>query len=101
MILATAITQFVFVSLGILALNVLLRAGGYSESVASSFPPFAVALAQHTFWIFAVPLAWAGFATLCERSGKWPFNESTARVSGILVAAAIFILYVYASSTLF
>jgi len=51
--------------------------------------------------MFAGPLAWAGFATLCERSGKWPFNESTSRVSGILVAAAIFVLYVYASSTVF
>lgn len=101
MILATSLTQFVFVSLGILALNVLLRAGGFSESVASSFPPFAVALALHAFWMFSVPLAWAAFATFCGYVGKWPLNESTARVSGIVVAAAIFALYLYASSTLF
>ena len=42
MILTIGLTQCVFVSLGILTLNVLLKAGGYAANVASSFPPLGV-----------------------------------------------------------
>lgn len=97
MIISIAATQFVFLSLGILALNVLLKAGGYAPNVASKFPDLAVMLGRHGVWMFALPLAWVAFASLCERYGK----PAIARVSGATIAAGLFILYTYAASLCF
>ena len=97
MIISIAATQFVFVSLGILALNVLLKAGGYAPNVAAKFPDLAVQLGRHGVWMFVVPLAWVAFASLCERHGK----PAVARVAGVIVAAVLFILYTYAASLCF
>jgi hypothetical protein len=101
MILSLAFTQFVFISLGILALNVLLKAGGYAENVADSFPPIAVALGRHGLWMFCIPLIWVAFAALCDRVAKGPWTDATARISGTAIAAAIFVIFVYAASTCF
>ena len=95
--ISIAATQFVFLSLGILALNVLLKAGGYAPNVASKFPPLVVALGRHGVWMFVLPLAWVAFATLCERFGK----PAIARVTGTAIAAGLFILYTYAASLCF
>lgn len=95
--ISIAATQFVFISLGILALNVLLKAGGYAPNVASKFPHLAVQLGRHGVWIFVLPLVWVAFATLCERLGK----PAIARVTGTAIAAGLFILYTYAASLCF
>jgi len=97
MIISIAATQFVFLSLGILALNVLLKAGGYAPNVASKFPDLAVRLGRHGVWMFIIPLAWMAFASLCERYGK----PAVARVAGVAIAAGLFILYTYAASLCF
>lgn len=95
--ISIAATQFVFLSLGILALNVLLKAGGYAPNVASKFPALAVQLGRHGVWMFVVPLAWVALASLCERYGK----PAAARVTGVLIAAGLFLLYTYAASLCF
>ncbi|MFZ4598618.1 MAG: hypothetical protein ACOYNN_08245 [Terrimicrobiaceae bacterium] len=97
MILTIAFTQFVFVSLGILALNVLLQAGGYAENVAASFPALAVALGRHGLWVYCIPLAWVAFAVFCDRLAKGPWSDATAQISGVVVTGAIFVVYVYAA----
>lgn len=101
MILSLASTQFVFLALGILALNVLLKAGGYAANVAGSFPPLAITLAHQGLWLFCIPLLWVAFATACVRSKNAIFNEATARTTGVLTAAAIFLAYTYAGSQFF
>lgn len=101
MMLSIACTQFVFVSLGILALNVLLKSGGYAANVAKSFPPLAVELARHGFWMFCLPLVWVAFAALCGKVASGPLNERVARGTGVVLTAALFVLYVYAASTCF
>jgi len=101
MILSIASTQFVFLALGMLALNVLLKAGGYAPNVASSFPPLALTLAHQGLWLFCVPIAWVAFATACTHCKNAVLNDQTARVSGVTIAAAIFILYSYAGSLFF
>lgn len=101
MILSIASTQFVFLALGILALNVLLKAGGYASNVASSFPPLAITLAHQGLWLFAVPLLWVAFATACVKCQNALLNESTARITGTLTAAAIFLAYTYAGAQFF
>ena len=100
MITSIGCTQFVFLSLGILALNVLLKASGYAANVAESFPSLTVYLAQHGLWIFCVPLAWVAVAALCARINTSLAN-SIARVSGIVVAIAILGIYFYAATLLF
>ncbi len=101
MILSIASTQFVFLALGMLALNVLLKAGGYAPNVAGSFPPLAITLAHQGLWLFCVPLAWVAFATACTHWKTAILNEQIARVTGVSIAVAIFILYSYAGSLFF
>lgn len=101
MIISIASTQFVFLALGMLALNVLLKAGGYAPNVAGTFPPLALALAHQGLWLFCVPLVWLAFATACTSLKNAVMNERTAQATGVVIAAAIFILYVYAGSRFF
>ena len=101
MIVSIAGTQFVFLALGTLALNVLLKAGGYAPNVAGTFPPLAVTLAHQGLWLFCVPLAWVAFATMCVHFKNAILNETTAQTTGVVVAAAIFGTFVYAGSLFF
>ncbi|MEI6278287.1 MAG: hypothetical protein WCQ16_02745 [Verrucomicrobiae bacterium] len=101
MILSIASTQFVFLALGMLALNVLLKAGGYAPNVAGTFPPLALTLAHQGLWLFCVPIAWVCLATACARWNNAVLNEKTARVVGVSIATAIFLLYSYAGSLFF
>ncbi len=101
MIVSIAGTQFVFLALGMLALNVLLKAGGYAPNVVGSFPPLALTLAHQGLWLFCVPLAWVCFAAACTRFNNAVLNERVARAAGVAVAAAIFLLYTYAGSLFF
>ena len=101
MIVSIASTQFVFLALGTLAMNVLLKAGGYAPNVAGTFPPLAITLAHQGLWLFCVPLAWVAFATMCLHYKNALLNEKTARATGVVVAAAIFVTFVYAGSLFF
>lgn len=101
MIISIASTQFVFLALGMLALNVLLKAGGYAPNVAGTFPPLALALAHQGLWLFCVPLAWIAFATACAHFKNAVLNDRLARATGVAITAAIFVTYVYAGSRFF
>jgi uncharacterized protein YjeT (DUF2065 family) len=101
MIISIASTQFVFLALGMLALNVLLKAGGYAPNVAGTFPPLALTLAHQGLWLFCVPLLWIAFATACTHLKNAVLNDNLARATGVVIAAAIFVVYVYAGSRFF
>ncbi|MFM8363975.1 MAG: hypothetical protein ACKOAS_02360 [Verrucomicrobiota bacterium] len=101
MILTIGLTQFVFVSLGLLTVNVLLKAGGFAENVATSFPAFSVWMARDGAWLFALPMLWVAVALLCEQAIRGTLAEKVARMTGVLVAVAIFAAYFYASALLF
>ncbi len=75
MILSIALTQFVFLSLGILSVNVLLKAAGYAANVAETFPAFSVWMATQSLWLFTLPLGWVAFAGFCLHIGKEPFPK--------------------------
>lgn len=93
MILSIALTQFVFISLGMLSVNVLLKAAGYAANVAETFPAFSVWMATRSLWLFILPLAWVAFAGLCLHIGRGRFTEMAAQVSGVALAVAIFAAY--------
>jgi len=101
MIVSIASTQFVFLALGMLAMNVLLKAGGYAPNVAGTFPPLAITLAHQGLWMFCVPIAWVAFATMCVQFKSAVLNEMTARATGVVIAVAIFVTFVYAGSLFF
>jgi len=93
MIISIALTQFVFISLGILAVNVLLKAGGFAQNVESSFPDFTVWMASQSLWFFIIPLAWIAFAALCDRVKRGLLSESGARFTGVAIVIGIFVAY--------
>jgi len=101
MILTIAFTQFVFISLGILSIRVLLKAGGYAPNVEGMFPPFAVLLMHYGFLLFLVPLIWSAFASLCLHVRRGIFDEPVARVTGVAGIVGIFAVYFYAAALLF
>jgi len=101
MILSIGLTQFVFVSLGLLTVNVLLKAGGFAENVEASFPAFSVWMARDGAWLFALPMIWVAVALLCEHAIRGGLAEKMARATGVAVAVAIFAAYFYASALLF
>lgn len=101
MILPIALTQFVFISLGILSVNVLLKAAGYAANVAERFPSFSVWMATQSLWFFALPLAWVAFAAFCMHFGRGPLPEMIIRLTGVALAVAIFAAYFTAAFLLF
>jgi hypothetical protein len=101
MILTIGLTQFVFVSLGLLTVNVLLKAGGFAQNVEATFPAFSVWMARDGAWLFVLPMLWVAVALLCEQTIRGTFAEKIARATGVIVAIAIFAAYFYASALLF
>ena len=101
MILPIALTQFVFISLGILSVNVLLKAAGYATNVAETFPAFSVWMATQSLWLFALPLAWVAFAGFCLHFGRGPLSVMMARITGVTLAMVIFAAYFIAAFLLF
>ena len=93
MILSIAFTQFVFVSLGMLAIRVLLKAGGYTPNVEGMFPPFSVWMSNNGFLLLLLPMAWSVFASLCLQIRHGLLCESLARVTGIAGLVGIFAAY--------
>jgi hypothetical protein len=101
MIISIAGTQFVFLALGMLALNVLLKAGGYAPNVAGTFPPLALTLAHQGLWLFCIPVLWTAFATACTKLKNAVLSDKVAQVTGVAIASAIFVVYSYAGSLFF
>jgi len=93
MILSIALTQFIFISLGMLSVNVLLKAAGYASNVAETFPAFSVWMATQSLWLFALPLVWVAFAGLCLHGGKGSLPQMAVRLTGVGLAVAIFAAY--------
>lgn len=101
MILTIGLTQFVFVSLGLLTVNVLLKSGGFAANVESSFPAFSVWMARDGAWLFVLPMLWVALALFCEQAIEGKVAGSVARATGVAVTIAIFAAYFYASALLF
>ena len=101
MILTIGLTQFVFVSLGLLTVNVLLKAGGFAQNVEATFPAFSVWMARDGAWLLVLPMLWVAVALLCEHAIRGTIAEKLARATGVIVSVAIFAAYFYASVLLF
>lgn len=84
-----ALTQFVFLSLGIMALNIIVK-------ITHQPSPFARFLAGQGWWLVLLPLGWVVYDRVCRIFNKGIFQVRFATASGILLAAAILACYAFA-----
>ncbi|MFY8215618.1 MAG: hypothetical protein ACOVMP_03350 [Chthoniobacterales bacterium] len=83
MVTVIALTQFAFLALGIVALKILIHASG-SETIS----PYLQNLDRLSLWLFAVPLLWIGFASVCAHINRFPLVTKVAQTVGVLLAVA-------------
>ncbi|CAN5735184.1 hypothetical protein BH09VER1_BH09VER1_39770 [soil metagenome] len=92
MITVIGITQFVFLSLGIMAMNILVKVG---NSKPQDHPPLSLFLYQYGLWLFLIPVAWILLAGLFVRP-KSRLSYNLLGGLGIALAAAILGVFGYA-----
>lgn len=92
-----AITQFVFIALGTMAVMVLVNAGAIPASGQGQ--PLALFLKHYGLWLMVLPIFWALYANVAERVNKGPLRLSIAHGVGCVLAGAI--LLVYAAAIVF
>jgi len=86
MIRVIALTQFAFVALGVVALQIMLKATG---SLMTS--PNIQFLTRNSLWLFAVPVLWIGLATLCSEVNRPPLSPRVAQITGVLLVVLCFL----------
>lgn len=82
-----AITQFVFLTLGSMALRVLIGANAIHPSGFRG--SMAAFLAANSWWLVATPALWALYANVAGRVNKGPLRLDIAQGIGVLFAACI------------
>ncbi len=81
-----ALTQFAFLSLGIVALKIMIQANG--RELAS---PWLQRLDGVALWLFLLPLAWIAFASVCFHLNRGPLRPKVAKVVGVALAVLCFL----------
>jgi len=90
MILVIALTQFVFISLGIMALKIMVMASTNDATI----PPHVAQLNAYGIWLFCIPFAWMLLAQCAVIFSKGPIAVNIARVTGVILCVLIFVVYV-------
>lgn len=86
MIKVLALTQFAFLSLGVVALKIMLQANPRTEA-----SEFLRRLDGISLWLFLVPLAWVAFASACLHQDRGVLRPRAAQVLGVILAVACFL----------
>ncbi len=85
-----ALTQFVFVSLGTMALMILMKTMKDHSGLAHEFREV---LSRRGLWMLLIPVVWAVFAELIQAATTDPRVLKALQASGVLIAALVFVLY--------
>lgn len=85
-------TQFVFLSLGLMALNILARVSSDPHAVS----PLAALLVQGGLGLFLIPLVWLGFATGAAHFCPPSLARSLIAVTGFVVTALVGLAFAFA-----
>lgn len=89
MIYVLGFTQFVLLSLGILALNILSKVSDPSNALT----PLATALVRSGLWLFVIPFLWLVFANCVSYFLADRAANMMIKTSGGLVIAAIVLCF--------
>ena len=92
MIRVIAMTQFAFLTLGVVSLKIMIQAN--TDASESAYLEF---LNTISLWLFAIPIGWVFFATLCSKINKAPLTLKVAQVTGVIIAVACFLFLASAS----
>lgn len=92
MIRVIAMTQFAFLTLGVVSLKIMIQAN--TDASESAYLAF---LNTISLWLFAIPIGWVFFATLCSKINKAPLTLKVAQVTGVIIAVACFLFLASAS----
>ncbi len=88
MINVIALTQFAFLSLGVVLSRILYRASGsHTPSLYSRI------VIEQWYWLFAIPVLWIGFALLATRVNRVPLTPGIARALGVSLATICFVFF--------
>lgn len=87
-----ALTQFVFIALGTLTINILIKAEGYPYGDLSTYPRLSVFLANNGIWLLIIPIVWAALAVAIDALRK-PLAARALNSLGTCVTTAIFLVY--------
>ena len=85
MIRVLALTQFAFLTLGIVALKILVQANG-----ALTTSPWHQFLDRWALWLFVIPPLWVGFASICLAYGSAALPR-IAQALGVVLAVLCFL----------
>jgi hypothetical protein len=97
-----AILQLMLVMMGFFALGAVLKASGYPDD--PGFPaslsrvvwsPLALILRHDGLFLLFVPIAWTVFASFSQNR-RIIFSLDAWLIIGVIIAAAIILLFVYA-----
>jgi hypothetical protein len=81
-----ALTQFAFLTLGIVFLKILIHAS--SDYHVSRY---LQALNSISLWLFVIPIVWIAFAALCSLVNRAPLIPRVAYGVGIIIAVLCFL----------
>lgn len=86
-----AITQFVFLALGSMALRVLMNANAIEDS--SQHANLALFLVANSWWLVLLPVAWALYANIAGRVNWGPLSLPVAHGVGVVMIAVIALVF--------
>ena len=84
LITVIALTQFAFLTLGIVTLKILIHS-------VSSVSPFIRRLDVISLWLFSIPVIWIVYAMIVVRRDNAPLSTFVARIIGIVLAVLSFL----------
>jgi len=82
-----AITQFVFLALGSMALRVLMNANAIDD--ANPQAELALFLVSNSWWLVLLPAAWALYANIAGRVNRGPLSLMVAHGVGVVMIVGI------------
>ena len=85
-----ALTQFVFVTLGTMALMILMKTPAHHSGVSQTLRVF---LSQYGLWMLLIPVVWVTMAEVVQRGSPGERALQVLQASGILIAAAMLVVY--------
>lgn len=86
MVRVLALTQFAFLTLGIVSLKIMVHA---NPSISTS--SYLQMLNGVALWLFGIPLVWIAFASACSHIDKGVLSPRVAQVLGVILAVLCFL----------